>query len=451
MPQAKNLYWRLSFTFVLLLGTLGCSKFSAINGGSVTQSGWWNTPLPGSPISGKYCTTWSELNETWAGNQPPIQITCLNSNNQWVAVGGFPESPPTSGEAYYRWPSLSTTPNGDVLLSYIRRRTGAPDEELMVNRYNATTGWTQVNEMPANTAPPNKFGDTLLPSYSQYGGQVFQFQNLDYLFWTQPQGGGQLQGGVLSQQTATGWNQIPIAPSLGTFFRFPNVLISADGKTAYLYYGEPTPTVWEFDGTNLISLGGPSVTSSEWTLQSALTEYNGGLALAYTSDNFPVQQSWATTTSVTKIAVYNGQTWSLISNQIEDTPGHDSSVPFLFTDQVNLYVIYADYTTDGVPTVCLPRFQIEFHFRVKMWNGSSWTPVGQESPTIYYSQRHEFFDDNGNVLVNVVTPDAAGTGSQQVVLEWTGSQFVQLGNVIQSYPDQPYLMIPRPGAVIKLL
>ena len=86
-----------------------------------------------------------------------------------------------------------------------------------------------------------------------------------------------------------------------------------------------------------------------------------------------------------------------------------------------------------------------------MWNGSSWTPVGQESPTIYYSQRHEFFDDNGNVLVNVVTPDAAGTGSQQVVLEWTGSQFVQLGNVIQSYPDQPYLMIPRPGAVIKLL
>lgn len=77
--------------------------------------------------------------------------------------------------------------------------------------------------------------------------------------------------------------------------------------------------------------------------------------------------------------------------------------------------------------------------------------VGPESDVIYLSQRFEFLNDDGRVLVNVIQPAPNGTDSQQVVLTWSESQFFgYAGNIIRTWPNQLFVEQFRPGAIVKL-
>lgn len=382
-------------------------------------------PPPVIPITGTYCTLSADS----------IYLMCLQANGQWQASGGSPvNQTPTNPPTYSFNPSLSKLANGNLVLAYTE---STPDSyKIMLYQYNSTTGWSALSSSNLATALPQG-----QEPYSQFGGSFFELNNKQYYFWTH------YFGGYLSTPSANSWTHIAVEPSLTNFMRHPEVFVAAAPNTAYIHYGEPTPKVWRFNGTALSAVGNLVTNpATEYTLYTAMTEWNGNPVIAYTSSNFKTTNNWFTSTDVTKVYAYNGTTWNQLSAGIQDTPGHDGVKPYLFTQGGNLHIMYADYTTTGVPT---EPDQILMRFRVKRWNGTSWQQVGTESDPVYLSQRFEFLNDNGTILVNVIQ-GAPGGGSQQVVLAWVNGGFGYLGNPVCAWPTTPFKMHPRPGAVIKL-
>jgi hypothetical protein len=390
-----------------------------------------STPLP-IAISGSYCTTWTQ--GTWsADGSSPINVTCQQADGSWTVMGGFPEAPPTPLDSVsYGEPSLIKAAGGDIYLGYSRWKMGQ-DKEHLVARYRSGSGWTPVTSVDVNSS-----GASLLPSYSQFGGKLFELNGTPYYFWTQS------EKSLVSTPNGNVWNHVTVS---SVFTRHPEAVVSATPGQVYLYYGQPNPTVYSFNGTAVTSLGGPTINAAtEYTLYSSLVEWNGQLVLAYTSSDYPVVGNWQNEVDQIKVSFYTNGVWSVPMSGIQDKPGHDGVNPFLFTDSGQLFIMYGDYTTTGLPT---EYDQLSFRFRVKRWDGSVWQPLSGESDVVNLSQRFEFFNDNGTVLVTVVQ-NADANNSQRRVLAWKNGQFGYSGGIVKYYPNSGFRMGFRPGAIIKL-
>lgn len=388
-----------------------------------------------------YCTLWNESNWGHAG-RPPIGLTCMQSDGSWKNIGGFPEAPTTNPEKdYYGSASLAEAANGDVLMSYERelfKPNSNTETEMMVARYNSKAGWGLVSSTPVNSEAGKN-----LPHFNQFGAQIFELLGVPVVFWSQ----GEM--GAVSNPVGNSWRHIRFSlPNINeSGFRYPQALMSATGGLSYLYYAEPTPIIWSFDGTQITPIPSPQVDQKkEYTLHASLAEWNGQLALAYSSSNMPLKGNWETSVNKTKVAFFNGSSWRNVSSGVEDTPGRDQLVPFLFTVGKNLYIMYEDFSTDGVPE---PQKEIAFRLRVKQWTGLRWKKVGSESDQANYSTRLEFLNDNGTVLINLIQKAPIG-GYRQVVMSWKNGKFGILGKQIRSLPNLTYRPTYRPGAVVRL-
>jgi hypothetical protein len=391
-----------------------------------------------------YCTLWNEGSWGHAG-RPPVGLTCIQADGSWKNIGGFPEVPSsTAGQDSFGNSSLAEAANGDVLISYDRNKPSQTNE-IAVARYNSKGGWKLVTSKPVNSE-----GGNLLAPATQFGAQIFELLGVPVVFWNQG------DTAILSTPVGDSWRHIRFSPATDQGgFRYPQALTSADGKVSYLYYAEPVPTIWSFDSSQIALIPGPQVDSTkENTVQASLAEWNGQLVMAYSSSNTPANGGdWLKSRSKTKVALYDGTSWRNISNGIEDTAGRDHMSPFLFTVGKNLYVMYQDYSTEGVPkpdkngVVYLDK--INYRLRVKQWTGLLWRKVGGESDQANLSNRLEYLNDNGTVLINLVQKAPIG-GYRQVVMSWNNGKFGYLGKQIRSFPNLNDRTTYRPGAVVRL-
>jgi hypothetical protein len=141
-----------------------------INGCSRLNDAWDRGNKVSPTISGKYCTIPTE--GSWVDGNLRISLVCLQSDGQWKEMGGVPE--PQSTKGYFNV-SLTRAEDGSILLGY--GRYGTPDTELVLFRFRQSLGWSQVGSIPVNT----NMG-TIIPAYSQYGGQVFDFRGSPLLW-----------------------------------------------------------------------------------------------------------------------------------------------------------------------------------------------------------------------------------------------------------------------------
>jgi hypothetical protein len=312
-----------------------------------------------------------------------------------------------------------------MLVSYQQ----CPEEGFVFSVEQATgSTWTpvggRVNEDDTGT---------LVPVYSQGGPTLVQYGGEPYVFWTIWT---DVFEAVLSHYTGSAWERVSIATDSQAPLRVPSAFATSDAL--YLHYGEPSPTVWNVTAGPPVASGSVALAGDEKTLYTALTSWRGQLVLAYSSG--PLDAPLNDTVITTKLAFHDGGTgWAVDPAPIEDTPGHDGVVPFVFTVGGDLHVMYADYTTEGVPPDVSGT---PFRFRVKRYDGATWNAVGDESDPIAHSMRFEYLVDHDEVLVNVVR--RVGSSSERIVLHWKDGTFDQLGRAVATGVDWQL----RPGTII---
>lgn len=367
---------------------------------------------------GGICTTWTD----WKTQH----FVCAASGGDWTARPAIVTSDACAtegtrvGEA-----NLARSDSGALFAVYAIR---CPEEELRVARFEGGA-WSMVSDQPAN-----KTSDV----YTQYGPSVASVGGQPSVLWD---GNG---AAFLSRWDGKAWQHQQYVEREGGLVRHPSLV--ADGGNLWIHYGEPAPAVFSTSATavgEITKVGDIEKSAEESTLYTSLAVWQGNPVLAYTSLSDDI--AWADQTDITKVAFWNGSAWTIETGGVQDTSGHDGSTPFLFVDDGQLFVMYADYTTDGLPAA--PN-QVRFRFRVKRWTGSAWARVGDESESIVHSPRHEFLYQDGYVFVNVVRPAPAdqSTGAEQVVLGWNGTAFQQIGSPLATFTEERFRS--RPGNII---
>jgi len=224
--------------------------------------------------------------------------------------------------------------------------------------------------------------------------------------------------------------------------------VAKDGTAAYLYFGEPAPSVFKFDGTSVVALPPiPIDIKKESSLHTVVTEWKGQVVLSYDLSNLAAVGDRNKTRNITKVVVFDGKAWSSLSEGIQESPGPDGARSILFTVNDELHIMYSDYSTDGQPK---SNSEISFRYRVKKWTGKKWKRVGKESGAVYLVQRAEFLDEDGVITTSIIERAPIGA-YRQMVLTWKDGKFSNLGGIVRSLPNLwSYNSLVRPGAVIHL-
>jgi hypothetical protein len=354
---------------------------------------------------------------------PRFSIYCLGDDGSWEPFTR--QGSPEEGDLCDS-PQLAGAAGDGMLVTF--ERCGEGTEEIHVQRATSS-GWEPLG------AVVNADGSGgLLPLYSQFGASLIEFQDQIFATWT---GWTTPFEAMLSRFDGSGWQRTTIASVGELLIRHPTFFDAGDAL--YVHWGEPNPTVWNVTGGTPEPVGSVPLLEGEWTLYTSLARWRGQLVLAYSSG--PSGASWADSVLTTKVAFQDGTGFQVDPAPVEDTPGHDGMVPFLFTIGDELYIMVADYTTEGLPD----EVGSPFRFRVKRWTGEAWERVGDESPAIANSQRLEYLLDGDTVLVGVlrVLPGAPPV-LQRIVLGWRGGVF---GRVGEPLPGSSAWQ-PRPGALV---
>jgi hypothetical protein len=405
----------LNYAFIALLVAAGCSPFRSITSDMNSSDEILLT-------SGSLCTTWVDYEAAPSGSGANVSIRCLNSDGAWVAAS-HPKNPSTG--VHYGDPSLAATAKGEVLALY-HRDSLTNGFQIAVSRASAN-GWFPLSTLV------NFDKGSFIPAYTQFGASLTEFQGKPFVFWT-----GLNSDGFLSRYEGSRWmhSQIKDGPT-GQVLRHPEILNT--GSDLYVFYGSPQPSVWRWNGAQLESLGAVTVGAKEITLYSSLAIWQGMPVIAYSSDDS--SNHWPSNVSKVKVALKKNGTWSLLG-EVQDVAGHDGVNPFVFTLGEDLYVLYGDYTTEGLPT---DANQVRLRFRVKKWNGVSFVQIGGESPAVALSQRFEFSLVDDTIYFGAVVVPSSGPSSQ-VVLAWQNGIFSQVGGAIAAKPNGFWRA--RPGRVI---
>ncbi len=418
--------------------SFGCSGFKAhIISQDTSQSGEGFNPIEGS-----FCTTWTDFSPRNA-QESALAVVCLHENGTWVMVGG-----PVDGQArcgddgveFYGYPQLvSNGTKGPLALAY-DRCPGYPQEEIWVRRFDPVGGWVQVGGSPVNLV-----NSTLIPDETQFGPSVAWAQDRYSVYWKTSDINSDTNR--ISTSTGGAWTSTQFIDSNGPNIRHASFFNpDINGTDLYLHYGEPRPTVWIWNGSTLQSL--PSLPPlSGNSLSTSLVNWNNQLVMAFTNGNNSA--AWDAEVMRVQTATYNptSQTWTFQISPMEQTPGHDQIHPFLFTIGQKLYSMYADYTTDGVPT---DSQAVTFRFRVSQWDGSQWVRIPGESESLLLSQRFEFTQDKDRVVFSAIRRKVLKQQTEQIVVGWQNGVFSQVGGVVRTYEAPHTLWRARPGAVVAL-
>lgn len=391
---------------------------------------------PATPITGHYCTTWDAF--VAKNGAPAFAVVCLQDDGSWAEMSTEADIGPTCAPSPWSYSGLelSRAPNGDLLLLMTCEATRGGERSFIVKRHSSVTNlWADVSNTPVNWDPITK---QVLPFYTQFGASLLSWGQSVGVFWTATSLAS--APSFASLQGAT-W----INASIPAFNRARHPEVYTNGQRAFLHIGEPQPQVWEVTSGTPVSLGAVPA-PGQYTLYTSMTLWNGQPVLAYSSAT-PFDAPSESTTDRTKVAFRQANgSWLDSGSSVQETPGHDGTKPYLFVISNELYVLYSDYTTQGMPTY--PN--IITRFRVKKWNGSSWIRVGNESGPIWLSQRFEFLQDGNQILVSViraVTP----TQSERIVLGWnTTDGFIQVGHALAGWASGQSPDSRRPGAVVSL-
>ncbi len=414
----------VKFVFFLTAFVLvACSKYKSI---FFDQ----NQSSTGLIESSSLCTTGANYEAVSTSGNADVQIYCLDENNNWVAASRKVEA--QSGVRYGE-PSLALSSKGTVMALY--HRDSAKDGFQIAVSRTRDNGWMSLGSLV------NFDNGKLHEAYTQFGASLTEYQGAPFVFWT-----GYHNDAFLSRYNGTTWTHAPIQedPS-GNPIRHPEILNTGDDL--YVYYGSPQPTVWHWAGSHLDKVGAIQPASSETTLYSSLTIWQGNPVIAYSSDD--AKNGWAINHSKVKVAELSKGVWSTLG-EVQDLAGHDGVNPFVFTLGEDLYVMYGDYATEGLPLdpnegLPLDPNKVRFRFRVKKWNGVSFQRVGDESPAVMLSQRFEFTKVEDRIYFGAVLAPENGQYSQ-VVLSWKDGQFSQVGSPIVTTSNGFWRA--RPGRVI---
>jgi hypothetical protein len=397
------------------VGELGCGDDT---GSDPNADGGSDANADGGGIAYEdLCTVWSDFSTT--------KMVCIDDEGTWAEVAEVcPAGGCGCGETH-----LSRTTSGDLLAAH-DSCGGTEDEAILVKRYTEGAGWELAATRPVNT---DAVGD-LMPTYSQFGASVVGFGSDLLAFWTST------STSYSSRLVGDVWEHTPMVE--GELVRHTETY--TDGERVFFHHGMPKPMAWEITSGVPVSLGEVPVAETEYTLYTSATLWQGNLVLAYTTQE--ADTSWPETTDEVRVAFHDGDsTWTIDTSPIQDTPGHDGVTPFLFVRDGDLHILYADYTTSGLPT---SSQSVYFRFRVKRWTGSAWERVGGESAVVLLSQRFEYLHTEEAVYVGAMHVRQAGGGTEQIVLGWSGDEFYQTGESVAVFTSGT-LWRARPGAVVQ--
>lgn len=397
----------IALTLILAVGLSACGKSSSVRRiGNIS-----------SPLEAKYCTTW--VNFRADSSTPALSVVCLQ-DQEWIETAAAIETSAKCGTSVQHtgYPELFQSESNELLIGYEKCPGFGSDTELKVRKFDELLGWKLFT-------PQNVIPNTTTELYSQFGATYFSAFNRVYSFWTATMG---TQSYLSYATEGGGWTRLTLPET--TLLRHPEHFKSSDDRH-FIYYAQPKPRAFEVRSTGLTDLGQVPTPASEYTLYSSFTRWNNQAVIAYSSDT--TSDAWNTTVSQIKVALHQGgTTWTILPDPLVDTPGHDGINPHLFVVNNELHIMYADYTSTGLPT---SPTAIRFRFRVKKYDGVNWTLVGSESPEVWLSQRFEFTDDASTptpqVLFNALVLDPAdSTKLVKRVMTWSPSGFGYLGNAI---------------------
>ncbi len=403
--------------------------------------------IPPPPIVGSFCTVSTLYSyEGPNTNVAPFAIACLQADGTWQKQIEYTVLPPfdystqsKDGEHFCYQPSLALAANGDFLVSFV-----CDNVSTWMARYVATSGW-QAPVRVDSAIPPT---GNRLSGVTQFGGFVTEYNGTPMVFWSTSN-----WGPTVSSIVGAAVTHASVVPPPPTGLEQDDCYSLAPfedplTKILYVYCGNPaagSAKVFKLLNGSYQSLGDvPTSNPLESTQYTMLSQFNGQLVLAYSATE---HKDWATTVWVTRVAVLTNSGWQVISPQLEDTPGHEGTRPFVFTKDGELHAMYFDYSTEGLPTL---YNRIIGRYRVKKWNGLSWSLLPGESEAVYFSQRNEFLVDSGKVLFAAIRYNRGLSLWQKVVIGWNSGQFSLVGDIVKScnkYAEE--CDITRPGAIIK--
>lgn len=398
-------------------------------------------PPPPAPLSGSYCVPVHTFSASLKGAS--ISMKCYQADGSWVAMGGDIDTLASCGHSAgqsYGYPQSALNSDQDIVI-VLDRCPGYNERHLIVKRYSPAFGWTALSTDPVNL---ESSPSTLMPMYTQFGPEVTIFNGKPYVLWSQT------TKAMLSVLTAAGtWDHVQIAHG-NTLIRHPSFFHSGD--RLFVFYGEPAPIVWELVGSAVLSTGSIDASPDQYSLYSDVTMWDGHLVAAWTESTYKTTRSWYTAIDTIRVAFHDGHAWITHPHPIQDTPSHDGIRPFLFVIGDELFIMYPDYTTTGVPPSYTRMRELKFRFRVKRWTGQSWVlaaPTTFESPTLILAQRFEYLLRNNQVFV-VAHREASDGSIEKIALRWSNGHFVQLGDPIHVYATGSPYSASRPGQLIPL-
>jgi hypothetical protein len=438
MISRLSILGRFGFLAIIILLLNGCGK--SLKMPEIPRFGVPPLPTP-VPIDGNYCTTWNKYEKA---DTPAMGVSCLQADGEWKNSGTPVDTEGTCGgtdKSIFAYPQLFTTNTNNLAIGYTHC-PGFNDREILVKVYDPVLKWQLIGQRRVNDS-----SGTALPDLTQFGAH-FAFTSSAFVFWETS------ATNYLTYTDAAGqWRDLAVFTATMT----PNQrqYISTVGSETYIHTAAPFPAVWKFNSGALNFVGKINIDSGqEWTLQSALTKWDHYLVLAYSSINSKnaagKESSWSEAFSRTKTAFYDlnnpAAGWVIKNTQVEQTPGHDTTRPFLFVVQNDLYILYADYTTAGLPG---DTGHLRYHFRASRWDGISWVRIGGESEELMHSQIFEYTQD-GDKVVFAAMRSVDSTTAQQIVVGWQNEQFSQVGGVVATFQSNNDNWRARPGKVVAL-
>lgn len=433
----------LLFVGILLLNS--CAN--VIGSSSNRQPGTPGAPgSPGTPsdpnevlpppekITGTYCVPSTINGKT---NTEFFSLNCLQSDDSWksFAVNTAPTLIPNAG--YCEQPSLNQADDGVISAAY---RCGSG---VWYSEYSATEGWLAPLRVDQNSPYSPEF--EFKGENPQFGVKLFTVGGVRSIAWTTS-----MLGPTFSRLQASTWvhrsgTNLAGAYQTGYFCRHTNYMVDNVSGAIYLHCAgeESSPHVYKLLNGVFTEL--PTI--SKWSatpraaLYTQMTMFQGNPCITYT--DYEQNAAWHATTARSNVACLNGPQWDVLSEQLEDTPGHDAPSPYLFVTNQALHALYFDYTSTGMP----PQYNIiRGRYRVKKWTGSAWLTLPGESTTVYYAQVPEYRFKNDKLLFAAVR--YFENSWEKILVGWQDGQFQVIGNPIKKCATASDCNDRRPGAVI---